>query len=128
MNINTLNVDKALEKLALKNEKRFNAHQIAAITNEPDVMTVNDYLIYRSTGPFGILEAKVETICDNNHPDEHFNFNEPLPEYEIECRICGCEYIPDLEFSHLVFYFKESFIDEVKKKELNQQSKELQTC
>lgn len=117
MSINTVNIEKILEKLALNNEKRFNAYQIAKLSSEMDVMAVNDYLLYRSAENFGILNAKVETLCDNNHPDKHFNFNEPLPDYEVECRICGCEYIPDLEFSHLVFYFKENYVEEVKKKQ-----------
>jgi len=116
MSINFVKVEMVLEKLALLNEKRFNAHQIASLSNEIDVMAINDYLLYRSSEPFGILIAKIETLCDNNHPDAHFEIGEPLPEFEIACRICGCEYIPDIEFSHLVFYFKESFIQDIKKK------------
>ncbi|RHW38689.1 hypothetical protein D1B33_07395 [Lysinibacillus yapensis] len=121
MSINSTVIENTLEKLALNNEKRFNAYQIASLSNETDVMAVNNYLLYRSDSNFGILNAKIETLCDNNHPDKHFELNEPLPDYELECRICGCEYIPDMEFSHIVFYFKESYVTEVKKKRLNKQ-------
>lgn len=125
MGINTLEVDKTLEKMAFANERRFNAHQVTSLSKEKNVMEVNDYLLYRSIGTFGILNAKIETLCDNNHPAEHFDIGEPLPKYEVACHICENEYIPDLEYSHLVFYFRESFIADVKKKWLKQHHRVL---
>lgn len=121
MGINQVKIDEVLESLAIANEKRFNAHQVASLANESDVLKVNEYLLYKSLGNFGILDAKIETLCDNGHPDEHFNVGEPLPDYEIECHVCGNEYIPDLEFSHLVFYFKDEYLNDVKKKLENHQ-------
>lgn len=125
MGINTLRIDEILEMLALSNEKRFNAYQVASLAKESDPVAVNDYLLYKSDGNYGTLIAKIETLCDNNHPDMHFNMNEKLPEYEIECRICGEEYLPDLDFSHLVFYCRDSFIKDAKKKTMMNSSCQL---
>jgi hypothetical protein len=120
MSIDTFKVDEVLENLAFTEHKRFNAYQITTLSMEKDVEAVNDYLIFRSHGKYAILEAKIETLCEaNNHPDEHFPIGTELPNYEIECRICGDEYIPDINNSHLVFYFLDDFIQRVKKKQLN---------
>ncbi|WP_214684641.1 MULTISPECIES: hypothetical protein [unclassified Exiguobacterium] len=117
MSIDVGMVDRVLEHLAKDNHRRFNAYQINSASHQSDVEKVNEYLLFRSKGSFAILEAKIETLCEeNNHPDEHFDIDEKIPEYEIECRICGNEYVPDLENSHLVFYFKDSYLESVKKK------------
>ena len=121
MSINIANIDNVLENLAILNEKRFNAHQIAILSNEKEVLKVNDYLVYRSTGDFGILEARIETLCPKYHPDYQLKIEDKFPNYEIECYICGEEYIPDLNFSHLVFYFRNEYLEDVKKKKLLEQ-------
>lgn len=108
-------LDDILENLAINNEYRFNAYQIASISNEKDVDAVNEYLLHRSDSKYGILTPKVETLCPNNHPDKHFDFGIPLPVEEVECRICEEIYVPDLNFSHIVFYFKSNYKDEVKR-------------
>jgi len=119
MGINTVRIDEVLELLAIANEKRFNAYQVALLSNESDIEAVNDYLIYKAQGRFASLSAKIETLCEaNNHPDEHFDIGDQLPNYEIECRICGDEYVPDIDNSHLVFYFTNEFSEAVKKKQL----------
>ncbi|MFS0688981.1 hypothetical protein AB1K89_07045 [Sporosarcina sp. 179-K 8C2 HS] len=116
MSVNTVEIDKVLERLALSNEKRFNAFQVASLANESDPLEVNEYLLYKSEGKFGALTAKIETLCVNNHPDKHFELGTVLPNYEVECRICDSEYVPDLEFAHLVFYFREVYKQEIEKK------------
>lgn len=116
MRVDTYAVDKVLENLAVREEKRFNAYQIARLSKQEDVEQVNDYLLYKAQGPYAILSAKIETLCPENHPDAQFEFGESLPDYEIECYVCGEEYIPDINFSHLVFYFTKDYLENVKKK------------
>lgn len=116
MGFDTYAVDKVLETLAIKEEKRFNAYQVAHLSNQEDVDQVNDYLLYKAQGPFAVLTAKIEILCPENHPDAQFQLGEPLPDYEIECYVCGEEYIPDINRSHLVFYFTDQYLENVKKK------------
>ncbi|OES45213.1 hypothetical protein [Domibacillus iocasae] len=111
-------IEKVLESLADQNEYRFNAYQVAYLSNEKDVDSVNEYLLYRTHPDFGILQVKIETICPENHPDKHFKFGEPLLDEEVECRICDESYVPDEYNSHLVFYFNEKYKNDVKKKAL----------
>lgn len=116
MGIKTTAVNMVLEELAYKEEQRFNAHQIAFLSGQRDIEEVNEYLLHLSQGKFASLIAKIEVLCEaNDHPDAKYNLNEPLPSHEI-CYICGDEYVPTIERSHLVFYFEDSYIQEVKKK------------
>jgi hypothetical protein len=119
------NIDRVLEELALKDEYRFNAYQVASLSNEIDVDSVNEYLLYKTHPKFGILEAKIETICPENHPDKHFDFGEALPDGEVECRICDESYTLNPYNSHIVFYFKDKYKKEVKKKALKSSKKLL---
>lgn len=114
MSINTVAIDNTLEQLALKNLKRFNAYYVASLSNNQDVDNVNNYLLFKVQ--FGVLRVNIETLCPNNDLDLHFEINEPFPSHEIECRICSINYVPDLDRTNIVYYFEESFVDEIKKK------------
>lgn len=126
MGVNISALDSVLEKLAASNEQRFNAHQIAFLAQEDDIAEVGKYLLYKSSGAYAILEAKVEFLCkDNDHPDLLVDFFESEIPGEAICYICGSEYEPDLERSHVVFYFKESYLEDVKKNFVIQQTDSL---
>jgi len=114
VSINTVQIDSILERLALQDAYRFNAYQIAALSHEDDIVTVNRYLM--SKVQFGVLNAKLEFLCPDNHPDFEIEIGRTFPDNLRECRICDEEYIPDLESSHIVFYFDQRYIADVKKK------------
>ncbi|MEW9702842.1 hypothetical protein [Paenibacillus sp. SI8] len=115
MNINTVEIDRILEQLALQDAYRFNAYQISALVGEKDVDLVNKYLMFKAH--FGVLEAIIEFLCPNNDPDFQIILGKETPSGIRECRICDKEYTPDLDYSHIVFYFKRTYIEDLKKKD-----------
>lgn len=119
MSINTVEIEKALEQLALNEKSRFNAYYISHLSNQTNIDMVNDYLLMKAK--FGALIVKVETICPHNHIDQQFEFGVELPSEELECRFCEDEeamYVPDPENTNVVYYFSSNYIEEVKKKRM----------
>jgi hypothetical protein len=115
--INIVAVDGVLENLALQGKNRFNAYQIASLSNEEDIDAVNEYLLIKAK--FDALIIKIETLCPSNHPDlqlDYISNGIELSDEIIECRICDEEYIPDIEFTNVVFYFNDEYVENLKKK------------
>jgi len=116
MHFNTVKIEQVLEQLALQEKKRFNAYFVAYLAEQVDVDKVNEYLMMKAN--FGVLDVKVETICPENHIDQHFELK-AFPEYEIQCRHCDDDqatYLPDLENTNIVFNFSTEYVEEIKKK------------
>jgi hypothetical protein len=114
MAINSVHIDIILERIAVQGAFRFNAYQVAALSKEENIDEVNEYLLFKSK--FGVLKAKFEFLCPDNHPDFQIDLGQEIPDNSRECRICEEEYTPDSENSHLVYYFHDQYIEDVKKK------------
>lgn len=116
MSVNTVRIDEVLERLALDDRNRFNAYFVAYLSEQADIDRVNDYLLMKAQ--FGVLNVKIETICPNDHIDQHFEWGE-LPNNEVECRFCDdddASYLPDPENTNIVYYFSSEYTEEIKKK------------
>ena len=93
--LNLAGIDEALKMLAIKKRFRFNAHQVAYLSGNSDVKEVYNYLV--SKEPY-IIYRRYEIQCpDNLDATGSYSSEAEIPEEWMECRICGCEFIPDKE-------------------------------
>ena len=106
--LNLAGIDEALKMLAIKKRFRFNAHQVAYLSGNSDVKEVYNYLV--SKEPY-IIYRRYEIQCpDNLDATGSYSSEAEIPEEWMECRICGCEFIPDKDLAQIVFYFTEQYL------------------
>ena len=108
--VNVLNIENALNFLAEHERFRFNAHQVAYLSQHEDVNAVYNYLITRE--PY-VVQREYEVMCPNFHSNGSFKSLEEVGKKWIECRICGIEFISDPENIHIVFSFNPTYLQEV---------------
>lgn len=120
MMINVAKVDDALKLLAVNKRYRFNAQQVAYLSGNSDVNEVYRYLCSRE--PY-VLTKKYEILCPERlDSSAAYSSLEEIPKGWMECRICGCEFIPDENLIHIVFYFTPNYLEQVKG-EINDEKK-----
>jgi len=111
--LNIARIDHALKQLAYSGRFRINAHQVAYLSGNNDTEEVYKYLTSRE--PY-VLVMSYEVLCPERMDSAaSYESLEKIPQSWIECRICGKEFIPDLDLVHIVFNFTGNYIDQVKK-------------
>lgn len=119
MGIDFFAIEDALKEAYYRGEKRFNAYTVAFWANQSDIPAVNKYLL---TKDGTVLDAKIEFLCENNHPTASIKFGDSIPKHAT-CHVCQEEFSPSLDFSNIVFNFsnpisRPSAIHEKKKLQL----------
>jgi hypothetical protein len=110
VNISIPKIEEALMVLARHGRSRFNAHQVAYLSDQRDVNAVYDYLLSRQ--PY-VLQQSFEVMCPNFHSTISYASQEEIQEKWIECRICPEEFIPDPERVHIVFDFNPRYLESI---------------
>jgi len=111
-------IDETLKFLALNGRQRFNAYQVAYLSDNSDVNEVYQYLVSRE--PF-VLTRSYEIQCPNQHSTISVSSLDQIPQNWVECRICAEEFIPDPSTIFIVFDFTLSYLSQLK--DLEQHSK-----
>lgn len=109
LNINQ--IDNALKVLAVNNRYRFNAQQVAYLSNNEDIEAVYEYLVSRE--PY-VLNRRFEVLCPKNL-DSHKSYSsiKEIPKEWVECRVCGEEFIPSENLIHIVFSFTPTYLKQL---------------
>lgn len=120
--LNIARIDHSLKQLAFNNRTRINAHQVAFLSGNEDVNEVYSYLVSRE--PY-VLKRAYEVLCPERMDSAAaYDSLEKIPNSWIECRICGKEFIPDLNLVHIVFNFTNDYIQQVKREIENEKKQE----
>lgn len=120
--LNIVSIDHALKKLAYNGRFRINAHQVAYLSGNSDVNEVYNYLVSRE--PY-LVKRSYEVLCpDRMDSARSYDSLDKIPKSWIECRICGEEFIPDLNQIHIVFNFTNEYISQVTKEIENEKKQE----
>lgn len=110
--LNITSIDYALKQLAYNGRIRINAQQVAYLSGNSDVNEVYNYLISRE--PY-VLKRSYEVLCpDRMDSTASYDSLDQVPKTWMECRICGEEFIPDLNLIHIVFNFTNEYIRQVR--------------
>lgn len=110
--INILSVDKVLKSLAYSKKVRFNARQVAFLAKTDEVDEIYTYLISREGY---ILNRSFEVLCPKRQDSAAaYDSLEMIPKGWIECRICGEEFVANLDEIHVVFNFTKEYIEFVR--------------
>lgn len=112
-------IDEALKFLAFNGRERFNAHQVAYLSNNSEVNEVYQYLVSRE--PF-ILVRSYEVQCPNQHSTISVSSLDQIPQKWVECRICAEEFIPDPSNIFIVFDFNPSYLKQLQDVEQQQKN------
>lgn len=110
--LNVASIDKALKILALNRRYRFNAHQVALLSENTDVNEVYNYLSSRE--PY-VLKKHFEVLCPDRMDSaaSYDKYEDIRFDRWLECRICGEEFMPDPDLIHIVFYFTDNYLKQI---------------